>query len=151
MSPKLKCHQKWNVPKTEMSPQLKRHQNWNIIKSEMSLKVKYHQNSYVTKTEMSQKVKCHQNRNITTTADKTSSKGCNFYSFPLFVEYVKTKTNMFSKSLKFPYSFLKNVQTWIHFFSHDGFLKGSHTRSKAASLLKFFKSAPPHMFLTLLI
>ena len=39
MSPKLKCHQIWNVTKTEvsskLSPKLRCHQKWNITKTEM--------------------------------------------------------------------------------------------------------------------
>ena len=63
----MKCHQNWNVTKTEMSPKLKCHQKWNVTKSEMSPKIKCHPNWNVTKTEMSPKLKCHQKWNITNT------------------------------------------------------------------------------------
>ena len=36
MSPKLKCHQNWNVTKTEMSSKLKYHKNRNITKTKRS-------------------------------------------------------------------------------------------------------------------
>ena len=62
--PKLKCHQNWNVIKTEMSPKLKCHQNWNVTKTEISPKLKCLQNWNVTKTEMSLTLKC---QNVTKT------------------------------------------------------------------------------------
>ena len=43
MLQKIKCHQNWNVTKTEMSPKLKcltklkYHKNWNITRTEMSM------------------------------------------------------------------------------------------------------------------
>ena len=42
MSPKIKCHQNWNVTTNEMSQRLKCHQNWNDTKTEMSLILKCH-------------------------------------------------------------------------------------------------------------
>ena len=47
MSLKLKCHQNWNVTKTEMSPKLIRHLNQIVTKTEVS-----------QKTEISPKLKC---------------------------------------------------------------------------------------------
>ena len=61
MSSKQKCHQKWNVTKTEIS------KNWNVTKTEMSPKPKCHKNLNITKTEMSSKLKCHQNWKVTRT------------------------------------------------------------------------------------
>ena len=43
-SPKLKCHQKLYITKTEMSSKIKCHQYWNVTKNKMSPKQKCHQN-----------------------------------------------------------------------------------------------------------
>ena len=67
MSTKLKCHQNWNVTKTQMSPKPKCYQKWKVTKTEMSQKLKWHQNWNVTKTEMSPKQNCHQNWDVTKT------------------------------------------------------------------------------------
>ena len=67
MSPKPKCHQSWNVTKTEMSTKLKCPQNANVPKTDMTPKMKCHQKWNVTETEMSPKLKCHQNWNVTQT------------------------------------------------------------------------------------
>ena len=49
MSPKLICHQNWNVTESEMSPKLKFHQRWIVTKTEVSSKLKYYQDWNVTK------------------------------------------------------------------------------------------------------
>ena len=67
MSPKLKCHQKWNITKNKKSPKLKSHQNWTITQNKLSLKLKYQKNWTVTNTKISQKLKCHQKQNVTKT------------------------------------------------------------------------------------
>ena len=66
MSPKLICHQNWNVTKIEMLPKPKGHKKWNDIKTVMSPKWKCHQNWNATKTKMLSKLKCTQNWNVTT-------------------------------------------------------------------------------------
>ena len=49
-----KNKQNSNVIKTEMSPKLDCHQNWNVTK------MKFHQKQNATKNEISPKLKCHQ-------------------------------------------------------------------------------------------
>ena len=53
MSPKLKCHQNWNLSKLKCH-QLICHRNLNVTKTEMSPELKYHQ-----------KLKCYLNWNVT--------------------------------------------------------------------------------------
>ena len=65
MSPQLKCHQNWNVTKTEMPPNIKYHQKLNGTKNDMAPKREMSPKLNVARTEMFSKLKCYQEWNIT--------------------------------------------------------------------------------------
>ena len=47
-----------------MSPKLKCHQNWNVTKTKMSLKLKFYKKFIVTKAKILSKILCHQCWNV---------------------------------------------------------------------------------------
>ena len=74
MSPKLKCHQIWNVAKTQISlkqiwhPKRKCPQNWNVIR-------KSSQKIFITETEISENLNITKNKNSPKLKNNQNWKG----------------------------------------------------------------------------